>query len=880
MRTQHQRGLLLPASLRRILPALACTLTLLALPSEGLAGGNVGDDTNASSIIATDDSTWAGATSAGGMQQVMGGASTTLPGASTILGPAGIYAIVLLSTPLMHAQNLANMACPRRLILCLEKQGALVDQYLTTYFGYLLDNPAVSGLLLLAEWQQLQPTDPGPLPVVGTDSFYFNYVGDALAAINAWNSANCSYKTTPPTCKPSGSPKTLQLDVSPGFNSPTWLFTEIDNVAGGSGKGSCDGLFMGTGVTVPTPALTGCGYTNIFYRTESDPHIQLPLPMPWSPIYKNYWQAFLSNLNQYVTMNPAHPEYAPLFVSIGVGGPTASSTEMILPNGNGEGTTKNPNPNFSPPGTPFGSIGQLTLHVPGSPTKPVPGAASVYWYQAWNCLLGNNYAVAGNCISDPSYGAASGSSLGSSYINSNRAFIEEWAAAIDMYGEIFSGVTLIVTRGNGLPELCGPLVPPLMNNNSGCPADSMNPFLVPPGALAQNCSTSSTPTMDCAAENAIVAYFAGPPIGGPNAKATAMAGLKAGDLTLMTGAGSASRPVKWLTYNTTDCPSVLNSSSLGGTGSMVLVSRMLGGLQLAAALSKDPEIEGCEPNFSSLPTFKTCTAEDALLSVLAAFFSGTSVGGAFPNGTSTIPVGSQTIVDAPLNYLQIWDDDILYSMGWGVPAQCTWKQLMTPPNPKTPEGPPPGCVVETSMPIVTVPTPLLGSKLTAKKLLEIASELILTQTAEPITYPVTYCPNTTNPPYVARGAFQGDPVCVTNNTKIMTIVDDQFDQVAKDNLAAYMGTSYSSNYTDYSYYTSLVPTPNPSIPNSIVPYGVCAPYLFVPQVFRQAYMGDYVCVSQAEAAQVASDNAAFLTRRLVCFACPSVVPRPPLPGPH
>jgi hypothetical protein len=184
------------------------------------------------------------------------------------------------------------------------------------------------------------------------------------------------------------------------------------------------------------------------------------------------------------------------------------------------------------------------------------------------------------------------------------------------------------------------------------------------------------------------------------------------------------------------------------------------------------------------------------------------------------------------------------------------------------------------MPIVTVPTPLLGSKLTAKKLLEIASELILTQTAEPITYPVTYCPDTTNPPYVARGAFQGDPVCVTNNTKIMTIVDDQFDQVAKDNLAAYMGTSYSSNYTDYSYYTSLVPTPNPSIPNNIVPYGVCAPYLFVPQVFRQAYMGDYVCVSQAEAAQVASDNAAFLTRRLVCFACPSVVPRPPLPGPH
>lgn len=49
----------------------------------------------------------------------------------------------------------------------------------------------------------------------------------------------------------------------------------------------------------------------------------------------------------------------------------------------------------------------------------------------------------------------------SDYTNSDRAFIEEWAAAIDMYGAIFTGVALVVTTGagsrvrgrNGLPEL-------------------------------------------------------------------------------------------------------------------------------------------------------------------------------------------------------------------------------------------------------------------------------------------------------------------------------------------------------------------------------------------------------------------------------------------
>lgn len=763
--------------LRRLLPALVVTLAFLTLPLQSRAGSvNVGDDTNAASIPATDGTTWAQS-----MQQVMGGASTKLPGAGTIRGPMGIYVNVLLSTALTQARKVVSPSGKLSL-----HEAKLVDKALTNYFGYLLDNPAVSGLFLQAQWQDLQPSDPGSNPLKpNPDSFYFNYLDDAFNAIITWNKANGS--------KP---PKTLQLDVTPGFNSPLtlntlqqpgsdWLLNYLS---------SCDFLF---GAAVPMSS--SCGYTTIFYRTENIPEIQIPLPMPWNLAYKAYWQAFLLALSQHIASNP---DYVSSFVSIGVGGPTASSTEIILPNGDKGKANNNKN------------TGPLTL--PG-----VSGSASVTVYQAWNCLLGNAYGVSGNCLSD-GYGATS------SYLNSDRAFVEEWAAAIDMYGEVFSGVTLIVTTGNGLPNFPVASNPYLQNS---------------PLAFAPDCGTGSTTTMDCAAETAIVAYFAGPPIGGANAKATAMAGLTARDLTATTP-GSGSERVKWLTYNTTDGPSVLNSSGLSGTGSMVLVSRMLGGLQFAKSFDTAPEFEGCQTGTTC--TLPTPPREHALLNVLTGYFAGTSVGSSFPGGSSTITVASATVVDAPLNYLQIWDTDIRYAKGW---IKCTWQQLMTAPA--TPGGPPPGCEVED---MSSLTAPLLGVNKTAQQLLNIASDLIMTYTAEPVTYPATCCPS----PYVPRGAFQGDPVCVKQA---------QANQVVNDNNAAAAGTTYSSNYTDSSYYAGY--TPVSSIPNGIVPYGICKPVpglKSIPRQYRQAYMGDYVCVSPEEAYQVRKDNAAFLTRRSI--SCP------------
>ena len=114
-------------------------------------------------------------------------------------------------------------------------------------------------------------------------------------------------------------------------------------------------------------------------------------------------------------------------MSISVAGPTWLSGEIILPN------------NTFP-----GLGGALTV------PNPPPGYTTntgITTGSAWNCLFNNNYYFA------PSAPGAS------AYVNSNRAFIEEWAAAIDMYGEVFDKAfgesNLTVSTGNGLPDFTG-----------------------------------------------------------------------------------------------------------------------------------------------------------------------------------------------------------------------------------------------------------------------------------------------------------------------------------------------------------------------------------------------------------------------------------------
>jgi hypothetical protein len=73
-----------------------------------------------------------------------------------------------------------------------------------------------------------------------------------------------------------------------------------------------------------------------------------------------------------------------------------------------------------------------------------------------------------------------------------------------MFGKIFSGVTLVVSTGSGLPNL------------------STTGFTVP-SAFTADCPN---PDMDCAAETTILSDFENPTVGGANAKATQEDGLE------------------------------------------------------------------------------------------------------------------------------------------------------------------------------------------------------------------------------------------------------------------------------------------------------------------------------------------------------------------
>jgi hypothetical protein len=210
---------------------------------------------------------------------------------------------------------------------------------------------------------------------------------------------------------------------------------------------SCDGLFQ---TPVQTPSGS-CGKATFAGFVEGGGIRELP--MPWNSFYKSSWKTFLTALAARYLSNPA-------FVSIAVAGPTASSEEMILPD----------NANTPAQGQ-FGGI--------------LPNAM-------WLKLLAFHYTGM------------------TAYQRSDQGFIDEWNAAIDMYGQIFSGVTLVATTGGGLPNL------------------SATGFTVPSGFSAD----CPNPDMDCAAETTILSYFEKPTVGGANAKATQEDGMEAARASL------------------------------------------------------------------------------------------------------------------------------------------------------------------------------------------------------------------------------------------------------------------------------------------------------------------------------------------------------------
>ena len=491
-------------------------------------------------------------------------AATTLVAQIQPRRPRGIYAVVDTAS-VIDQQQQGNPAIT----------AAQLDTYFDNLYVGLLNNPAISGLTLQVHWDTLNPNSPA-----AANPYEWNIVDDAFNQAAAWNGQN-----------PTQSPKTIQLIVTPGFQSPQWILAQIP---------SCDGLFQTPAVTPPSTCGTA---TFTGYQEAGDGTV---LPLPWNPVYKSAWQTFLTALAVRYGSNP-------LFVSIAVDGPTAASAEMIVPN---DTNSNNPQTQFGMAITP-----------------------SNMWIQ----LLAFHYA-----------GQAA-------YQKTNQAFIDEWNNAIDLFGSIFSGITLVATTGDGFPNFAGATV------------------TIPPAFMA-DCAVSPNP--DCAAETTILAYFIQPAVGGANAKATQTSGMEASRVDNVNlgvaGVKQLSQSTAQLTpasaqilggeqFNTTfsmatlmeGCTSTFPpNASDTPAGCSIPSSCTTNGCLPVACIPQACLAPGVTPaslasynTYSKVPAADLIPPEQAEYNVLNVYFNGTAVASSFGGTQGT----------APLNYLQIYYPDIQYA---------------------------------------------------------------------------------------------------------------------------------------------------------------------------------------------------------------------------
>ncbi len=431
---------------------------------------------------------------------------------------------------------------------------------ITANVAALLNNPALAGINAFLKWGDLNPS---------YGSYDWTELADIFGAVDAWNAAN-----------PTLPRKNVMLGIGPGFHTPAWVFANM---------ASCDPMFgllpetnpSYTPYATPNPSLVpaNCGYATFLEFEDFANPTELPLPLPWAPYYKTAWATFLSALAQQYGSNPD-------LVSIEIDGPTASSSEMILPNESND---------------------------------PVD-------FYKWNYLLALTYP--------------------SSYQNSDQAFIEQWADAVDLFSQTFSGLTLVITTGNGLPNFLMPVLGVGQAQTKGSPFPN---YTVPDGFSPVCAAAPQTNIMDCAAEESVVAYFASPQHGGTNLKAIQEDGIGANgvyhNVANLGGFG-----IRWLASESANGTTELPDSSS-------YVTRVFGGFQSGGVITAnetDLQDQGC-----NLPGMQVCanlTAEQAFYNFMASFFNDTKFGGYYGPGPGSVVSGT-----VPLNYLQLYDVDINYA---------------------------------------------------------------------------------------------------------------------------------------------------------------------------------------------------------------------------
>ena len=367
----------------------------------------------------------------------------------------------------------------------------------------LLSNPAISGVALRTFWSALQPAK---------DRYDLSSVDAAFAAAAAKG-------------------KSVQLILVPGFGTPPWVLDELTSCDGGQPPEGGErhkgreghrgaGAVGGRRAEASSGAIAPCGKA-MFKVSEGRAHGQAQeLPLPWNPVYKSYWRAFLTEIASKYGTNSA-------FVSIAVAGPTAESVEIILPRAGDQ-------------------------------------------LERWAQLLERSYRNA-------------------SYHRSDKAFVEEWDAAVTMYGEIFHNVTLVVTRGSGL-----------LNFTHG---------------------------QGDAAQAEIMSAFARHDVGS-NAKATQTSGMKA---CRETSAGI--RGVKEMSEDRSFSP------------------RVLGGAQFDTSFSQKPAVEGCSASCdASAAACRDITPQQALANVLAVYFDDTPAGNLYGSKKGAAPMNYMQIYAPDITY--------------------------------------------------------------------------------------------------------------------------------------------------------------------------------------------------------------------------------------
>ncbi len=350
--------------------------------------------------------------------------------------------------------------------------------YLSRLYTDLLGNVAISGLAVGIHWDMIQLSSPRcsvyHACVPGTDPYgnswiFLEGVFAAVAAANA---------------KANGAPKSVQLIITPGVDSPPWLLRpstywwcpilDPPPCAGFPRPvTSCDGLFTSAGAPADCGEVT---FSKFPEEQRADPKGgPWQLPLPWNSAYQLYWGEFLTQVNAKYGGNPA-------FVSIAVAGPNGASTEMVLP------TTAN-----------------------GSKQRP-----GVKADRAWREIIAHDFK--------PNTG----------YRDTDEVFIDNWTQTIQAYETSFPNVTLVISPNTG-EDL------PAFTHNTTTPAHSDNTL------VAEDCSKYSPDDpgsgyRSCEAKTEILSHFIKP---GDNAKAAQVGGLRASSPTC---AGDINLPgVKLLT---------------------------------------------------------------------------------------------------------------------------------------------------------------------------------------------------------------------------------------------------------------------------------------------------------------------------------------------